>query len=691
MNLDVRPRRAEKAARTTKSVATPRRPGGDRRIELAEVAILAAIGGVAVVGWAALLLAQAGRYSLVAVTAVAAIAAAVIVGALWRTAEVSAPAAARPAASVGATALAVVTFVVSLAAFLPGAPYALPDKDPGVYVIHGASIAREGSISVPDDLRAEGAELLERGPGARFAGLWTEGSTTSITPQFYHLYPALLAVAHDLGGLSAEFHMNPLLGALSVVALALAARSAAGGIAGWLTAAFLVTNMLQVWQAKYPTTEILTQLLVGGALLGALVAMRTGLRAPAGAAGVFAGLTFLARPDGLVVVLLGLGVAAVAAIVLPRDHRPRWFAAGVAITLPHGLVNAYDLRRVYSLANDLPDLGLTLAALGALAVGVGAGLALRRVPEVSRRLNPGHPWWPSVARVGAILAALGSVVALGWFFRRPDLGEVYFDYNGQSIRSYDELNLRRLTFFWPLRAVALGLLGVVALGFWRRKPSAWLLGGVLLPTVPLFLWAAKNSPRLMWWGRRYVPMALPALILLAAIGAAWLLSRHRPLVLRLAMLALVGSILVETATMSSELVGHREFGGSAALVEQAAEATEGGIVLFERPADGDLFSLNRNLPGALWLVHDRPAADLDPRAPQFTVDEVRAALPGRPVFVFVEDGTPPEDLVDDLTLVEELSATFSIWEETVGERPDEAISLTRTTQIYRYEPDRSSP
>ena len=41
-----------------------------------------------------------------------------------------------------------------------------------------------------------------------------------MTPSFYHLYPSLLAVANAVGGLSLSFHVNALLGALSVTVFA---------------------------------------------------------------------------------------------------------------------------------------------------------------------------------------------------------------------------------------------------------------------------------------------------------------------------------------------------------------------------------------------------------------------------------------------------------------------------------------
>ena len=50
---------------------------------------------------------------------------------------------------------------------------------------------------------------------------------------------------------------------------------------------------------------------------------------------------------------------------------------------------------------------------------------------------------------------------------------------------------------------------------------------LVLPLValfPLYLWNPRNSPYLMWWGRRFVPVIVPSLVLMIALALAlaWL-------------------------------------------------------------------------------------------------------------------------------------------------------------------------
>lgn len=653
-------------------------------VDLVDLAVLLAVAGVGLTAWTALALAQLGRYSLPAVAVFVVVLVALGAGFARRRLPVA------PLVSAASLALAAITLLVSLAMFLPGAPYAYGDKDPGIYVLHGAAIDRHGSIDVPDEVRAADPDTAVSGPGARFPGIWIEGSLDHVTPQFYHLYPALLAVADSIGDVPLSFHVNPVLAALSVTALALAVRRVAGLTAGALTAAFLVTNMLEVWQAKYPTTEIITQMLVAGALLGVAVAARTRWRPAAGLAGVCAGLTFLARPDGLIIVLLSLAAAAVVFVVDSRDTRVRWFVGGLALTLPHGLLNAYDLREGYSLTNGLPSLGTTVMAIVGLAVGAAAAAGLKRgVAPVRDLFRVDNPMWARRAPAVGFVMMVGFVAMIGLFRLRARGHEIFFDYNGRNIRSYDELNLIRLSYYWPLRALAISALGLLAIGVWQRRPSTWIIALILLPPVPLYLWAAKNSPRLMWWGRRFVPIALPALVILAAIGAAWLLTRSRWWI-KVPTALLVGSILFETAAMSLPLRDHREFAGSYEFGVDIADATSDGVLLWEKPKPNDIFSLNRNLPSVLWLVHDLPNAYLDPNNSEGAVAGAEELRPDAPIYVIVEDGEPPPDLADQLTLTKRLEVTLPYWEETIDERPDEAVSVTRSIEIFRLEPARST-
>ena len=62
-----------------------------------------------------------------------------------------------------------------------------------------------GSISIDDPLLAAGDLPVQlAGPGARFPAIWiSDAAGGVIFPQFYHLWPALLATSYDVGGYGA--------------------------------------------------------------------------------------------------------------------------------------------------------------------------------------------------------------------------------------------------------------------------------------------------------------------------------------------------------------------------------------------------------------------------------------------------------------------------------------------------------
>ncbi len=416
---------------------------GERpEVYLSELVVGTAVLAVAVLAWAALALAHLSAFSLAAALSIAGGALVLIALACWRWAPLRLNV--DRAGSIGVLALAVIAAVM----VLPGFHYGVTDKDPGGYVAHAMSIARTGSYEIIDptlDGRIPGGPVLAT-PGARFPGIWERDARSDvIVPQFYHLWPALLAVADASGGERGLSNTAPVLGVLAILAAALALRRAVeaapwgrpaaglacGGVAGLL----LATNMLEVWQAKYPSSEISAQLLFVGALLGLVVALATRWRPAAGAAGLLVGISFLDRADGVLLILLAAG--ALAAIIAARrwDARATWFAAGLAVVLPHALWQAYsfDAAGRYSSLNSVPSLPkLALAVLGVLVLGV-----------IIRPFGPRVVGWAGSLRVqriagGVVTLLAAGLLALG-YLRPRFFGASYAIFpGGVRARSYDE-------------------------------------------------------------------------------------------------------------------------------------------------------------------------------------------------------------------------------------------------------------
>ncbi|MET0803426.1 MAG: hypothetical protein ABW009_06010, partial [Acidimicrobiales bacterium] len=144
-----------------------------------------------------------------------------------------------------AIALALV-LAVAAAQFFPGFPLAAKNRDPGVYVNHAVAIARQGSVVLDDPVFATGAEVVVDDGEARIVTdegdmAWRKlpyrafptdpDDPEHLLPDFFHLWPASLATAYDLGGRTGLFNLTPLLALGAVALLFLATRRAFGLVA----------------------------------------------------------------------------------------------------------------------------------------------------------------------------------------------------------------------------------------------------------------------------------------------------------------------------------------------------------------------------------------------------------------------------------------------------------------------------
>ncbi|HVA61294.1 MAG TPA: hypothetical protein VNG13_12285 [Mycobacteriales bacterium] len=656
-----------------------RPPAGDRaagtelELTLAEVVVVGLTIAVAVFAWMSLLLLDnhVGRLGWVSLTTV---------GALGLLFAIAALGGRRPRIRLDAGGLVVVAFVGLVAGvfFFPGFDYGATDKDPGAYVAIGAAFAHHASYSFPDTLARHVPGLVVQTIGTRFPAIFIQPHNL-VVPQFYHLWPALLAMANDVHGLGLEVQVAPFIGVLAACTFVLLLRRAVPGRASLPTAAvgglLLATNMLEVWQAKYPTTEILAQLIFLSLLLCLVVSVRTGWRPAAGLAGMLLGIGWLERADMLLPVAVAVGVGAALVALRRWDSRCWWFAAGLGVTLPHALWQAYAGARAYTLGNGVPHLSVVVAgtvAAFALALLVRAfRRASERLPVVLGRRS-----WQF--GLGFALCAVALVLLVVGFLRPALFGANYGYYGTRLVRTYNEQNLHRLSWFLTLPGFAVAGLGLalVALRPWRA--SLWLPIVPFLLIAPIYVYDSRNSSRLMWWGRRYIPEVVPGLILLIAValGAALVWRGRRGRLLAIPALAVIGFLLVTYVDQSRPLRHHNEFAGSFQVsAEIAATAgTRTGVYLFEFPAAfrGCCATPEYLFGGAVWLERNQYAALLptDPAADGAAVRRVVSGMPSNPVFV-VWSGTSEPSQINGVSLVRvrHITAELPMWEESYIHRP----------------------
>lgn len=672
---------AERERKTAPRLAATTESRRRATITAGEAFLLGAVAIVAIVAWASLVLAHLRLHDLWTVAAVSAL---VLAGVALLVLRRKVRVVANRREAVALAALATISAVL----FFPGFPYGLADKDPGVYVAHAFQIARTGSYDVTDPVLDLRGEIPYLNTSRGFPGIWiADLERDQIVPQFYHLFPATLATAVDAGGESVAMNTNPFLAVVAALALALAVTRAFGRLAGVLAGLLLATNMLEVWHAKSPLTEIPSQLFFVGALLGLVVALDTGWRPAAGLAGLLVALSFLVRPDGLLLVLLAAAAGAVLVAAGRFGALSRWFAVGLALPLPHALYQAYAVQDAYTLVNGVPS----LTRIGAFVVALFAGAALARViarTSIGRRVARfGAQAATPRARIlaGIVITLVGGVLVALALVRPAITGPDVIEYHGRPIRSFAEQALHRLAWFFTLPGIVVAWLGlaVVAIGRWRAAAWALVLPGLVF--VPLYVWNPRITPMLMWWSRRFVPVVVVVLIVLIAVALARALSyRGRFALVVRADAAVVAAFLVASfLAMSWPLRAHREYDGSFETARELdAVAGSGQGVFLWAPSARGIWAPGRNLGAFLWFRYGHITAPLTEEASK----EVRVfarAFPDRPIFVLVDGDAPPPVKGLDVALVDRIVRVLPMWEITHEDRPDEPARTGYAISVYR--------
>lgn len=664
----------------------------------AEALWLAGTAAIMAVCWASLLTAHLGVLSVGSVLGVATGMVALLAVAAWFAARRTR----RPLRLAGpwveVGALAAAAGLLALL-YLPGFPYGVADKDPGGYVQHGFWIARSGDVRVHDEVLARLPDTPLYGVGARFPGLWVhDPAKAEVIPQFYHLYPATLGFLGRLSGQTAMVDLNALLAIVSALGVYLLGRrlagtvggTVAGTVGGTVAAAVLSLNMIQVWQAKYPTTEISAQLWFVAVLLGLAVAVDTRWWAAATLAGAALGVAWLDRPDTLVPVLLALGVLAAAAVLGRWGRLHTAFAAGLAVVTPHALYQAFGPADRYTRVTT----GATPARLCLLAVVLVAGAAVGRVlwrGPLGRRVERalGLVTGRRLVALKALLPLALALLALLAWFRTGLFGYAYLHVDGRAVRSFDDENLRRLGWFVTIPGIVACLAGFAVVALRRWRAAVWIAVGPSVLLLALFVEEARVSTRLMWWTRRYVPVGLLAFALLIGIAcaAAFAWRGRGQALAKLAAVAVAGVVTVTGLVQDLPLARHREFDGSFAASARIASAAGGRQGVFVWGPRRNYYDSMPLFAAPVWLQRGQLSVILRPDGTMADLARIQRAFPHQPVFLVTGAlGVPPSLRGAGLRKVDGFRLTMPFWQESNVTRPSHNVGMQALVEVWAVPP-----
>lgn len=562
-------------------LAHPRIP----QFDVATGAFVFGLTGVLGLGWLALLAAELGVFSAHAVMVMG-----VVLGAAgWLAARRRGG---RTESTEGRLPRAEAIVLIGLVA-LTGVLYLRPHEfifggaDAGVYVNLGASVSRSGGwlLSNPDlsALPADDDPMLFRAHPSglipryyHLPGFYVDDDDAGrITPQFYPLHPIWLALAHGLGGLADTLLMTPVWGMLGVMAVYFAVRETFDWRIAAIAAALLALTPTQIWFARYPTAEVLTQFLLFGGLYAFARHVRTSEAWAAVLAGLALGQVMLVRIDMYFLLAAPIVYAAYLRFRRRLDRRFWFFALPMSIMALHSLIHAvwqgwpyfYNTYVVSRLLPISPGL-LVIAAPATLAAFVIADRVVARRPGWASHIQPAWHSMLGVCAVGLVLLGLYA------YFLRPlqadPAAQGLYWYGGNTVPDVEPYNLVRLGWYLSPLGLALGVLGMALIVGGEVSERSWLLIGSGVFFTLLYVYRSFNNPHHVYVMRRYVPAVIPMFALsvayvLNALAARQTLGRVLAAGLGLAQIGLMlyaGRLMIGQVDYRGGVDQYRDFARS---------------------------------------------------------------------------------------------------------------------------------
>jgi dolichyl-phosphate-mannose-protein mannosyltransferase len=540
--------------------------------------------------------------------------------------------ASRPTLSV---LLPIVLIAAGLWRFFPSAEYVIGGKDPGTYMNEGIQIAQRGSLLIHDPVIANltdaGRSLFfppsldPKFESNGFMGFYVLNVRSGeVVGQFPHLYPASIAIAYGLHGLTGARWTVGVWAMLGVLAVYLLGARLVGRAAAFAAALLLSVHVIQIWFARCPNAEVALQAMLFAALLAFARAHQDGDRYFGVVAGVLAALSIFLKLDGLIVIAALVATAAIAWLV--DGKRPR---IGFVLMLIPGTV----LGLLYLTGPMRPYFSLPVLFLGGIpaarivAAVAGAVVLIVALLATRQRFAAG-----ARAAVPWTLAGVLIIAAVYALFFRHQAGKLA-DYDALAFRTFTDFFLTRA----GLAGAALGLVLTWRTHFWRDPGFALVFAFFAL----VFFYKIRVQPFHFWMDRRFLPIILPAgLLFIAAAALGQSVARPRGIrlvrvVLGLVFLAWLGQ---HYAVQAAPLLPHVEYAGVIPQLERlAGQIGDRDLAIVEsRDAGSDVHVFSAPLAyiyarQVLWLQSARPDKE---RLEAFLAD----ALPRYSRVLFIGGG-----------------------------------------------------
>jgi hypothetical protein len=481
-------------------------------------------------------------------------------------------------------------------------------RDDGTYIQTAIWIAESGYVRIPIDRL--GIDDIFRGETPGFA----EAQGGFLMPQFFHAYPALLATAVGLAGVSAALALNAVLGGLAVLLFGLFCLQRFPGWLAITAAASLAGSLPLSYFSRAHFSEPLMMVGIWGALFAlSLEANAASVKWRSLFAGSLLGLAVLARLDALVL-LLPISLIAAGRFTDELGIDRRWFVRPF-VALSAAAVLESAVHSPFYLGGSRAQLVLVIAVASATTAMVVTGVT---------RQHKLSSWVRTHATSLVIVAAIAVIIAGAWaVVVRPyccPMGAT--DVNswlglaatGEGVayepaRSYGEFVARSLVWYLGSPLLLLAVWGFVVSvrrsvrldRFHLLVITAFVLhfGYLLQPSI------TADQP---WAARRLLPIMIPCLVVFAATGADSLVRRlgHR---WRAWAIPMIPVLMLLGAMTTYPLADVTEYSGLELAMADLCRGVAGGTVaIVDAPGEPTSQFLAQPLRGMcgieVWAVSD---------------------------------------------------------------------------------------
>lgn len=570
----------------------------------------------------------------------------------------------------GAAALGPLVALVALASWWPAYPVFLGAADSTSYVATGVSLANHGTLAREDELGPALPSIVKPGmfdsmsqvvggagpPFRRMPGAMLLESLDAARawPAFFPVPAVWSAVFASIGGVSAATAYAPCFAALALWAFWILAEAWLGRGYGLFAAAMLGASAAFYGSAKMPLSEPIAAFFV----LSGLALFATGSRNPGRSDLLLAGAALGAAAFTRIEIALYL---ALAVAIAGRSGGSRgFFAAMLGIALL-GLVQVMLVPGSYAdpLTDHLRNVGVLffMTSNAHPALCAGAVLAMAGV-TMAAILRFGLP---SMLRVGLILSVVfGHFAASNFLYARTPMW---------------------LSFSIGWGGLVLAALGaVLATRERERLPGARFVLAIGAGAAIVLFYNPHVFPVLPWGARRFVPLLLPVLVLLACFAISRVGARSR-----LAALACAVVLLVGVHAGGRPLWGTRLFERGQELLNQIAAAIPAdGVLVYDR----DISPLM--LGPAMWLIHDRNGLAVYPTTTTLGRQQLAALTyqfsPAREVYFVTRGvGTPTKTPFVRMTRIASVPVLLPVFEATYDRAPVKVERYLFPLAVYRLE------